>query len=293
MKTIGKFGLLIVMLVALPTLYATGMTEKHDQPADLSVIATRGVNPSEPGADGLSPADMGLRSERINAVIYPYQSATVSTEVRGIVDCINFKEGETARSGAVVAEISKARYQAIVGEFKGNFDAVVATLARARDEVAIQEELYERRSTTYDDLNKARAQVKVLEARREEAEHKLVQAELNLKACIVKAPFTGSVSVLYHEPFEAVDNLEKLFGLVEISRVYARANWPEARLSEVSIGKKALFHYDGQTYEGVVEKISSLIDPASKSKRIHVLVENPAGKLQVGMSGMLAVVDGK
>jgi hypothetical protein len=53
--------------------------------------------------------------------------------------------------------------------------------------------------------------------------------------------------------------------------------------------KKAVFHYGGQTYEGVIEKISGLIDPASKSKRVHVLIDNPKGKLEVGMSGALSL----
>jgi RND family efflux transporter MFP subunit len=227
--------------------------------------------------------------EVINAVIYPYQSATVGTEVRGMVDLINFKEGDRVAQGAVLAEISRARYEAIVGEFKGNYEAIVRTLERAREELAIQEETYEKRATTFDDLSKARAQVKVMEARKEEAEFKLKQADLNVKACIVTAPFSGLIGVLYHQPYEAVDNLEKILELVDTTKVYARVNWPESRLPELSMGKKAVFNYAGSQYQGVVEKISSLIDPASKSKRVHVLIDNPDGKLQVGMSGTLSL----
>jgi membrane fusion protein, multidrug efflux system len=238
--------------------------------------------------DPLSDADLNLKyPETLNAVIYPYQSATVGTEVRGIVDLINYKEGERVARGAVVAEISKARYSAVVGEFRGNYEAVVRSLDRAREELAIQEETYEKRASTFDDLSKARAQVQILEARKEEADFKLKQAELNLKACVVTAPFSGLIGVLYHQPYESVDNLEKVYELVDTTKVYARVNWPESRLSEVSPGKKAVFNYGGAVYEGAVEKISSLIDPASKSKRVHVLIDNHEGKLQVGMSGTL------
>jgi RND family efflux transporter MFP subunit len=242
----------------------------------------------------LSDADFNIKSpETLNAVIYPYQSATVGSEVRGIVDLINYKEGDRVARGAVVAEISKARYSAVVGEFRGNYEAVVRSLDRAREELAIQEETYEKRASTFDDLSKARAQVKILEARKEEADFKLKQADLNLKACVVTAPFSGFIGVLYHQPFEAVDNLEKIYELVDTSKVYARVNWPESRLSEVLPGKKAVFTYGGTTYEGAIEKISSLIDPASKSKRVHVLIDNHDGKLQVGMSGGLSLAPGK
>jgi RND family efflux transporter MFP subunit len=250
--------------------------------------------PSAPPAS-LSPPDplQPVNTDRINGVIYPFRAATVGSEVRGIVDLINAKEGQPVKEGDVIAEISKARYEAIVGEFRGNYDAVVRTLERAKEDLALQERLYERRAATFDDLSKARSQARILESRKEEAEHKLKQAELNLKACVLTAPFTGNITVLYHEPAEPVDNLEKVFGVIDTSKVYARVNWPEARLSELAVGKKAVFHYDGKTYEGTVDKIASLIDPGSKSKRIHILIDNPDGRLQVGMSGAVNLVEGK
>lgn len=280
-------GGLILFLILQPAVFAQVFRQ---QPG-----ATSSPAPTEQGQLGsereVRPSDdfKVPRSERISAVIYPYQSATVGTEVRGIVDLMNFKEGETIKKGAIVAEISKERYEAIVGEFKGNYDAVVRTLERAREELALQRELFEKRAATYDDLQKAQSQVQVLEARKHEAIHKLKQAELNLKACVVRSPFDGTISVLYHEPFEAVDNLEKLFGVIDTKKVYARANWPESRLSELAIGKRSQFHYEGQVFHGVIEKLASLIDPASKSKRVHVVIDNPEGKLQVGMSGTLTL----
>jgi membrane fusion protein, multidrug efflux system len=265
------------------------------QPVVFAQVFRQQPSPTEQNQEGSeresnTPQDFKVpRPDRITAVIYPFQSATVGTEVRGIVDLMNFKEGQPLKKGDVVAEISKERYEAIVGEFKANYDAVVRTLDRAREELVIQEELFEKRSSTYDDLQKARSQVQVLEARKQEAIHKLKQAELNLKACVVRAPFSGTISVLYHEPFETVDNLEKLFGVIDTSKVYARANWPESRLSELAIGKTCEFQYQGQVFHGVIEKLASLIDPASKSKRVHAIIDNSEGKLEVGMSGSLTV----
>jgi RND family efflux transporter MFP subunit len=272
---------LVLYMVLQPMVFA--QVFRH-QPAPTE----RGQAGSE--QESISSGDLKIpRPEYVTAVIYPFQSATVGTEVRGIVDLQNFKEGQTITKGDIVAEISKERYEAIVGEFKGNYEAVVRTLERAREELAIQKELFDKRAATYDDLQKAHSQVEVLEARKGEAIHKLKQAELNLKACVVRAPFSGTISVLYHEPFEVVDNLEKLFGVIDTKKVYARANWPESRLSELAIGKKSQFNYQGQVFQGVIEKVASLIDPASKSKRVHVVIDNPDGKLQVGMSGTLTL----
>jgi RND family efflux transporter MFP subunit len=259
----------------------------ESQPKDLSVPenpATDVGTPESPATD-LSISESG----RINAIVYPVRSATVGTEVRGIVDVLKFQEGEPVEKGSVVTEVSKARYEAIVGEFKGNYDAVARTLELARKELKVQDEIYEKRSNTYQDLLNARYQVKILESRKQEAEFKLKQAELNLKACVIKAPFDGTIAVLYREPFETVDYLEKIFEVIDTGKVYARANWPESRLSEVSIGKKAVFNYKGVDYEGEIAKISSLIDPISKSKLVHILINNSDKNLQVGMSGTVSL----
>jgi RND family efflux transporter MFP subunit len=270
-------------LLILPQVFGQVFKDQSKPP-----LATTPAELAKPDADIAVS-----RPDTVTAVVYPFKSATVGSEVRGILDVINFKEGEPVKEGAVVAEVSKARYTAIVGEFHGNYEAVIRTLSRAREELAVQEELFEKRSNTLDDVQKARSQVTVLEARKEEAEFKLKQADLNLVACIIKAPFTGNIAVLYHEPFETVDNLEKVFGVIDTSKVYARANWPENRLSELAVGKKAVFRYGQNEFQGAIEKISSLIDPASKSKRVHVLIDNSDARLQVGMSGTLTLVDQK
>ncbi|MEW6351527.1 MAG: efflux RND transporter periplasmic adaptor subunit [Thermodesulfobacteriota bacterium] len=256
-----------------------------------STEAQRGVKTSTV-ANELDNLDAALKSTQpdgVNAVIYPYQSATIGSEVRGILNAVNFKEGQAVQSGDILAEVSKPRYEAIVGEFKGNYHAIKESLDRAREEVKVYEQTYEHRANTYQQLLKAKYEVKVLEGKLEEAEHKLKQADLNLQACVLRAPFAGTIAVLYRDPYETVDYLEKVAELIDTRKVYARVNWPESRLSEVAIGKKARFKYRDRLYEGVIDKMSSLIDPGSKSKRIHILIDNPAGTLQVGMSGSVTL----
>lgn len=235
MKRRIRLGMLAVMFMVWQTLYifpqcdlgfaqeSSGMSENMDSNAE------------------------GSRSSVVSSVIYPFRSATVGSEVRGILDAIKYKEGDPVVDGAVVAEVSKDRYTSIVGEFRSNYEAIVRTLDRAREQAAIQEELYRGRAGTFDDVMKVRSEVRILEARKEEAAFKLKQAELNLRACEVRSPFSGVISVLYHEPYETVDNLEKVFGVVDTTKVYARAYWPEARLSEIALGKKTQLRVQRQS----------------------------------------------
>jgi RND family efflux transporter MFP subunit len=246
-----------------------------------------GVKPSGSDDDftGLDSVYKNSTPDRVNAVIYPVQSATIGSEVRGILQAVNHREGQAVKQGEVLAEVSKPRYEAIVGEFRGNYVSIKESLERSREDLKTQEETYGNRASTYQQLIRAKYEVRVMEGKLEEAEHKLRQAELNLEACVLKAPFSGLIAVLYRDSHETVDYLEKVMEIVDTKKVYARVNWPEARLAELSIGSKVRFQREGKTYEGVVEKMSSLIDPGSKSKRIHILIDNPDQALQVGMSG--------
>ena len=231
---------------------------------------------------------LGIQTpEEVSAVIYPIRSATVPSEVRGLVDRIDYKEGDNVEQGAVVAEISKDRHKAIVDEFLGNLNVAITSLEKAQEDYKVQKELHDKRAATFQDVIKAKYDVKTLEAQVQQAEAKLKQARLNLEACVVNAPFKGKIAVLYKNPNEAIDNLEKVFELVDACQVYARANWPESRLAEIELGKTASFVYKGKTFEGVIQKMSPLIDPASKTKRISVLINNPDDALQIGMSGSL------
>ncbi len=285
MSRLQKAGMcLVVAVLVLGLGIEVGAQGTRSQPAGKSSAA----------GNELENLDSGLKSttpDRINAVIYPYRSATLGSEVRGILNAVNFKEGQAVKDGDILAEVSKPRYEAIVGEFKGNRDAIRESLERAREEVKVHEQTYEHRANTFQQLLKAKYEVKILEGKLEEAEHKLKQAELNLQACVLRAPFSGVVAVLYRDPHETVDYLEKVAELIDTHKVYARVNWPETRLSEVAIGTKARFNYRDKLYDGVIDRMSSLVDPGSKSKRIHILIDNPDGALQVGMSGSMTLDD--
>ena len=281
----GQVRMVVCCIVTISWLFCPsgGQAQAVSDTKQPSEVVTRAQDTSGYSNTGSSDP------QKISARIYSFQSANVGTEVRGIIHTLNYKEGESVAEGAIVAEISKARYAAILGEFRSNREAIERTLGQAKEDLKVQEELYAKRATTYHELVKARAQVQVLEARGREAKFKEKQAELNYKACVIKAPFSGSIGVLYRNANEPADNLEKLFLIVDTSKVYARANWPESRLNEPEIDKLAKFTYRGKTYQGKIAKISSLIDPAAKSKYVHVLIDNPQSELQVGMMGTITL----
>jgi RND family efflux transporter MFP subunit len=232
----------------------------------------------------------GDQSEEQTAVIAPWRSAEISAEARGIVDAFNFKEGDFVEKDQVVVVISKKRYTLAVQRAANAVKAAEADQKRARQESQLKEQLLSEKAVTHGDVLKAKSDEEVTAFRLEEAKIALEVARLDLESCQVKAPFSGYVALRFKEPFESVDYSQKLFVLVDTSKVYAIAGVPEPYLSHFPKGDRAKFVLSTgreKPFVGTVERIGKLLDSKSWTRKVYVVIDNPDGKLEVGMTGYL------
>ncbi|MFH1113757.1 MAG: efflux RND transporter periplasmic adaptor subunit [Pseudomonadota bacterium] len=235
---------------------------------------------------GGSSSEPGISLEA--AIINPYQSANVGTEVSGIIEMFGLGEGEFVEKGKVVVEISKRRFQLMRDKSADMLKGLKLALTLAERDHQLKSEMLSLEGTTKAEVLKALTEVEVAKTRVQEAKTELDLAELNLEKCRVEAPFSGYIAVKYKQPFEPVERLEKIFAIVESARVYAVANLPETHLQLVKVGEKAVFVYrNSKEFPGTVEKIGKLIDPKSNTKRVFVTINNTDGALEVGMAGVL------
>jgi RND family efflux transporter MFP subunit len=221
-------------------------------------------------------------------IINPYRSANMGAEVSGIIDKLNFEEGQLIKKGEVVVEISKKRYQLLVEKAEEAVRSLQTSLKVAQRDLELKEDLLANDATTRQEVLKAEADIEIARARLAEAKKDLKLARLNLEFCQICAPFTGYMAVRYKQQYEPVERLEKIFAIVDSAKVYAVANVPEDLVRKLKISDAAVFKSaDGKIFSGEIAKIGKLIDPKSGSKRVYVLIDNSAGGLEVGMTGSL------
>lgn len=245
--------------------------------------------PAAVGAQtGPPPRASGKPGTIEGAVISPLQNANVGAEISGIIEKFNFNEGDHVQAGQVVAEISKKRYGAMTQRAASARDARRVELEGTKKDEHIKDRMLSFNGTTELVVADAQARRDQAFARLREANEDLRVAQLNLEECDVKAPFSGFLAVRYKQPHEPVDRLEKIFALVDTSKVYAVGNLPEDQLANFKVGTRAVFvRSSGERYEGVVERMAKLIDPQSRTKRLYLLIENASGALEVGMTGSI------
>jgi RND family efflux transporter MFP subunit len=221
-------------------------------------------------------------------IINPYRAANVGTDVTGIVEACFFEEGDFVPEGRVVAEISKTRYALQAQKAEEAVKGFELALRHADHQVKLMRELLSGDATTQQEVLKAESERDTTYSRLIQAQKDCDLARLVLRDCQVRAPFAGYLAFRYKQPFEPVERLEKIFTIIDTSKVLALANIPENHVAEFKIGTPATFvHSSGKTYPGKVYRVGKVIDVKSKTKRVYVLIDNSQGELEVGMTGSL------
>jgi RND family efflux transporter MFP subunit len=282
-------ALTVACLVSFSLAFLTGAqsTDPQDKFASTSQAATESpAGTSSDADDDISGSGDGVET----AVIHPFRSANISSEVTGIIEEMLFEEGDPVSEGDVVVKIRKDRYETIVKKTGEKLRGAELALALAEDELKLKEEVLSFDATSKQDVLRIRQEVEVKRQQLKEVTEDRRLAGMDLEACAVKSPFSGHVAVRYKQPFESVERAEKLFAVVDTSKVHAVANVPEALLPVFRKGAQVDFtHASGKKHKGTVDRLGKLIDPKSRTTKVYVLIENPDGELEVGTTGSVQV----
>jgi RND family efflux transporter MFP subunit len=239
----------------------------------------------QPLGDQLQAAKAGFIEA---TVINPVKRAEVGGEVGGVIDAVNFEEGDRISKGQVVVEISKEPYEIEVRKAKAKAEAQEQLAQLAQADLRNKEDLFQLDSATRSEVDRARGQLVSATLLLEEARSALEKAQRDLEKCEVSAPFSGYLAERYKQPCETVRALEKLFLLVDTEKVLAVAHVPEEFLPRFQIGAEAVFvQGSGKKHSGKVDRIGKLIDPKTNTKKVYVLIENQERLIEVGMTGSL------
>ncbi|MGA9798644.1 MAG: efflux RND transporter periplasmic adaptor subunit [Terriglobales bacterium] len=105
----------------------------------------------------------------------------------------------------------------------------------------------------------------------------------------LRAPVSGTIveqNVAGFEGIKSLDNSPNLFTIADLSQVWVLCDVYENDLGEVRLGDAAeirLNAYPDRVYHGTVADISRVLDPATRSAKIRIVLPNRDGSLRPGM----------
>ena len=205
-------------------------------------------------------------------------SVEIRPELDGMVESIDFIEGQVVKKGDVLIRLRDAEQVALLRESEAR--AQLAQEIFARIDALAQKEISARA-----DHDKARAE---LEVARAETELRRVELEKTK----VRAPFDGVVGARLVSPGErvrrstklvrvdAVDRLQLVFAVPEIGVPFVRTGMP------VTITVKP---YPDVRFDGEVFFVSPTLDETTRRLMLKAWVPNPDRKLQPGLFANLQV----
>ena len=228
---------------------------------------------------------------KVNGVVSPDVSRAVPVNALagGRVVDIKARLGDTVRKGQVLLLISSPDLSLAFSDYqKFQVDEVLSKKALARSQL-----LYEYGAV-------AQKEVQVAEDTEQKTQVDLKTAEERIRILggdpthissmfEVRAPISGTITeqnVTASAGVKSPDNAPNLFTISDLSRVWVLCDVYENNLSQVHLGDLAnvqLSAYSDRVLKGRVSNISRVLDPATRTAKVRLELDNSRGILSPGM----------
>lgn len=213
------------------------------------------------------------------APVEAFAEAQVVAKVAGEVLEILVEEGRTVEEGQVLARLDGERLRYEMQQAEANLRKLERDYARNVD-------LKERGIISQGDFEKILYEMEALKA-----SFNLTKLELGYTE--IRAPITGVVAQRFIKVGNTLPVNAPTFHLTSLEPLVAYLHVPEREYRNVEAGQAATLQVDalrGVTFEGIVARISPVIDPATGTFKVTVEVEDPSGRLRPGMFGRIDIV---
>lgn len=238
------------------------------------------VTPSISRAKG-DPAEHLSRLDHTvsRGIVKAAAQAVLYAQVQGRVNQLPYKEGQRFEKGHTLVQLDCDKYHAelavAVAEHQGKDKVFKNNLELAKLNSASKVDI----ETSEAEAKKAWAAIRV--------------AEVNVKGCLIIAPFGGRVVSLMVNEHENVFPNDKLISLLDDSSLEIELVLPSSSLAWLR--RKAAFTFvideTRKSYPARVKEIGASVDPASQTIKVIGTFEKLPPEVLAGMSGTARFVE--
>jgi membrane fusion protein, multidrug efflux system len=222
----------------------------------------------------IKPARRGAVSSVVEAVgsTLANESVVIAAKQSGIVERVNFSDGQRVKAGEVLVELG-------AGELKAELAAKRAMRDNAR-------QVYERARRLLDSKNMSEAKVEEAQAALHAADARIRADEAKLADTVIRAPFAGRVGLRRISLGALVTPATEIATLDDTAVIKLDFDLPETVLGSLKPGlaitaKSAA--YPDARFAGKVAVIGTRVDPASRAVLVRAELTNERELLKPGM----------
>jgi len=240
------------------------------------------------GSENITIADTAtlIAGPVLSGTLTPELAASVRAEITGSLVEVDADQGMKVRRGQVLGRIDDAALRDADLSARAGLRAAESNLQLQRRNLERTGRLHAAGAVADRDLETAQLTVKDAEGAAADARSRATAARRQLEKATLRAPFAGIVSEVKVSEGDVVSPGTELFAVVEPSTMRLEATVPVDQLSDVKPGIPVHFTvsgYAGRQFDGKIERVNPVVDPASRQVRVIVTVPNASGLLVAGL----------
>lgn len=200
------------------------------------------------------------------------EQAELNSTVTERLARINYNDGQFVRQGAVIAELVR-------GEQGASLSQSQARLREAEQQLERLQQLQQQGFATRARVDEQLAAVEVARAQGAAASSQIGDR-------IIKAPFSGYLSLRHISVGQVVSAGTTIATIVDHSRIKLDFRVPEIVLTSIKPGLKieaSAAAYPGELFRGKVQTIDPIVDVATRTILVRAIIPNPDLRLRPGM----------
>ncbi len=211
-----------------------------------------------------------------------WKRVNMSFNVGGKIDRFYFDEGQKVKKGDLLAELEQDDYRALRSQAHAQWEKAERDYKRSLrllKEGSIREQLVQDAHTAFKAASAA-----------------LDAAELNLKHCLLHAPFSGHVAFRFGEEKEMAAGGKTVFILMDLSRIIIEVGVPEKSIEKIKKGQKANISFEAipeRIFPGKVTQVAVSSLPDIHLFKVEITVQNPDMIIKPGMTALSTIMTEK
>ena len=241
----------------------------------------------------LKPVEMPLEY-KVDGVIEARQQATLSAEVAGKIETVNFDVDDFVKQGEIVMQIRDREYVAQRQKARAAVDEAQASLQDMQLEFKRNQDLRTKNLISLAVFDKSRASLKAAQARMSSADANLAQADELLSYTVLRAPYSGVVVERHVEAGESVSPGQPIITGYALGQLRVTANVPQSVIGGLRDHRLArvIMLEDGHSMEVGKITIYPFANPRNHSFPVRLQLPQMERRLYPGMLVKVAITIG-
>jgi len=223
----------------------------------------------------------------------PKDLARITPKVAGRISAIPVDEGDRVEEGTLLMQIDTFDYTRIVENATALKNQAGVNLDKAKRDFKRMARLYRDKTISEQKYRDIKTILELAQYAYDQALVALKKAERDLKECRILAPISGIITSKYVNEGELTSPQVGAFLIMQMDLVEVKVDLPEEAYGYVKSGNPCLVTVDAfpnETFSGTITMIHPTIDPASRTVKITISLNNKDLKLRAGMTARAKVI---